>query len=95
MYEQICLFATEEVLDGTYTRRRGKLLTWDELRAGITVLYDCSTQSKTWVMITTVDKVIKTPDGPRVVLRGGKHRLLINRVYMDDGSVRLYREGQL
>ncbi len=93
MYEQLSLFGAPRV--GTYVQRHGEALTWDELRPGMTVIYDCSTQSREWLMITTVAEIVETPDGLRVILDGGrKHRPLINRRYIDGGSVRLYREGQ-
>ena len=86
MYEQLSLFGAPSGRSGTYVQTRGAALTWDELRPGMTVVYDCSTQSREWLM---------TPDGLRVILDGRrKRRLTINRMYVDDGRVRLYREGQ-
>lgn len=95
MYEQLSLFGAPSGRSGTYVQTRGAALTWDELRPGMTVVYDCSTQSREWLMITTVAKIVETPDGLRVILDGRrKRRLTINRMYVDDGRVRLYREGQ-
>lgn len=47
-------------------------------------------------MVTTVDKIIRTPDDLRVILnQGKKQRLLINRAYIESGDVKLYREQEI
>lgn len=62
----------------------------------MTVIYDCSTESHEWLMVTTVDKIIRTPDDLRVILnQGKKQRLLINRAYIESGEVKLYREQEI
>lgn len=91
--EQLSLFPAA-LRTGTYIEEHGRRLAWDELQAGMTVIYDCSTESHEWLMIATVDKIIRTPDDLRVILDGGrKSKPLINRRYIEDGSVRLYREA--
>lgn len=44
-------------------------------------------------MVTTVEKIIRTPDDLRVILDGGrKQRPLINRCHIESGRTKLYRE---
>ena len=94
MYEQLSLFAAPASRNGEYVERKGQRITWDEITPGMTVIYDCSTQSHEWLMLTTVREIVQTPDGPRVILDGGrKNSPLINRRYIDTGSVKLYREA--
>lgn len=78
---------------GDYVNQCGKPLSWEELYPGQKLIYDCSTQSRHWLRVVQVKNLIVTPDGVRVVLgcsRGGTHRLLINRRYIDNGETRLY-----
>lgn len=45
-------------------------------------------------MVTTVEKIIRTPDDLRVILDGGrKQRPLINRCHIESGRAKLYREA--
>lgn len=45
-------------------------------------------------MVTTVEKIIRTPDDLRVILNGGrKQRPLINRCHIESGRTKLYREA--
>ena len=68
--------------------------TYIELQVGMTVIYDCSTESHEWLMVTTVEKIIRTPDDLRVILDGGrKQRPLINRCHIESGRTKLYREA--
>ena len=91
--EQLSLFPAA-LRVGTYIEEHGRRLVWDELRAGMTVIYDCSTESHEWLMVTTVEKIIQTPDDLRVILDGGKkQRPLINRCHIESGRAKLYREA--
>lgn len=91
--EQLSLFPAALHAE-TYIEEHGRRLAWDELRAGMTVIYDCSTESHEWLMATTVEKIIQTPDDLRVILDGGKkQRLLINRCHIESGRAKLYREA--
>lgn len=93
--EQLSIFPAA-LRVGAYIEEHGRRLVWDELRAGMTVIYDCSTESHEWLMVTTVDKIIRTPDDLRVILnQGKKQRLLINRAYIESGDVKLYREQEI
>lgn len=93
MYEQLSLFVLPPSRNGEYVEQKGQRLTWRDLAPGMTVIYDCSTQSHEWLMVTTVQKIVQTPDGLRVILNGGrKNKPLINRRHIDTGSVKLYRE---
>lgn len=42
--EQLSLFPAA-LRVGAYIEEYGRRLTWDELQAGMTVIYDCSTES--------------------------------------------------
>ena len=96
MYEQLSLFVLPSSRNGEYVEQKGQRLTWRDLTPGMTVIYDCSTQSHEWLMVTTVDKIIRTPDDLRVILnQGKKQRLLINRAYIESGDVKLYREQEI
>ena len=91
--EQLSLFPAA-LRVGAYIEEHGRRLAWDELQVGMTVIYDCSTESHEWLMVTTVQKIVQTPDGLRVILNGGrKNKPLINRRHIDTGSVKLYREA--
>lgn len=63
--EQLSLFPAA-LRVGAYIEEHGRRLAWDELQAGMTVIYDCSTESHEWLMVTTVEKIIRTPDDLRV-----------------------------
>ena len=53
-----------------------------------------ATESHEWMMVTTVEKIIRTPDDLRVILDGGrKQRPLINRCHIESGRTKLYREA--
>lgn len=94
MYEQLSLFASQASRNGECVERKGKRLTWGEIIPGMAAVYDCSTQSHEWLMVTTVQEIVQTPDGLRVILDGGrKSRPMVNRRYIDTGSVKLYREA--
>lgn len=96
MFEQLSLFAPRaSARNGEYVKNKGRALSWDELTPGMVVIYDCSTQSHEWLMVTTVERIVETPfDGLRVILNGGrKHRPLINRSYIENGSTKLFREA--
>ena len=69
--EQLSLFPAA-LRVGAYIEEHGRRLAWDELQVGMTVIYDCSTESHEWLMVTTVEKIIRTPDDLRVILDGGK-----------------------
>lgn len=93
--EQLSLFPAA-LRVGAYIEEHGRRLAWDELQVGMTVIYDCSTESHEWLMVTTADKIIRTPDDLRVILnQGKKQRLLINRAYIESGEVKLYREQEI
>lgn len=93
--EQLSLFPAA-LRVGAYIEEHGRRLAWDELQVGMTVIYDCSTESHEWLMVTTVDKIIRTPDDLRVILnQGKKQQLLINRTYIESGDVKLYREQEI
>lgn len=90
--EQLSLFPAA-LRVGAYIEEHGRRLAWDELQVGMTVIYDCSTESHEWLKVTTVDEIIRAPDDLRVILnQGKKQRLLINRAYIERGVVKLYRE---
>lgn len=42
--EQLSIFPAA-LRVGAYIEEHGRRLAWDELRAGMTVIYDCSTES--------------------------------------------------
>ena len=63
--EQLSLFPAA-LRVGAYIEEHGRRLAWDELQVGMTVIYDCSTESHEWLMVTTVEKIIRTPDDLRV-----------------------------
>ena len=91
--EQLSLFPAA-LRVGAYIEEHGRRLAWDELQVGMTVIYDCSTESHEWLMVTTVEKIIRTPDDLRVILDGGrKQRPLINRCHIESGRTKLYREA--
>ena len=93
--EQLSLFPAA-LRVGAYIEKHGRRLVWDELQVGMTVIYDCSTESHEWLKVTTVDEIIRTPDDLRVILnQGKKQRLLINRAYIERGVVKLYREQEI
>jgi hypothetical protein len=93
--EQLSLFPAA-LRVGAYIEEHGRRLAWDELQVGMTVIYDCSTESHEWLKVTTVDEIIRTPDDLRVILdQGKKQRLLINRAYIERGVVKLYREQEI
>lgn len=93
--EQLSLFPAA-LRVGAYIEEHGRRLAWDELQVGMTVIYDCSTESHEWLKVTTVDKIIRTPDDLRVILNQGKKQwLLINRAYIESGEVKLYREQEI
>lgn len=93
--EQLSLFPAAPRV-GAYIEEHGRRLAWGELQVGMTVIYDCSTESHEWLMVTTVDKIIWTPDDLRVILnQGKKQQLLINRTYIESGDVKLYREQEI
>lgn len=60
--EQLSLFPAA-LRVGAYIEEHGRRLAWDELQVGMTVIYDCSTESHEWLMVTTVEKII--PDTGR------------------------------
>lgn len=64
--EQLSLFPAA-LRVGAYIEEHGRRLAWDELQVGMTVIYDCSTESHEWLMVTTVEKIIRTPDDLRVI----------------------------
>lgn len=89
--EQLSLFPAA-LRVGAYIEEHGRRLAWDELQVGMTVIYDCSTESHEWLMVTTVEKIIRTPDDLRVILDGGrKQRPLINRCHIESGKRGRYR----
>lgn len=91
--EQLSLFPAA-LRVGAYIEEHGRRLAWDELQVGMTVIYDCSTESHEWLMVTTVEKIIRTPDDLRVILDGGrKQRPLINRCHIESGRTKLYLEA--
>lgn len=45
MYEQLSLFVLPPSRNGEYVEQKGQRLTWRDLTPGMTVIYDCSTQS--------------------------------------------------
>lgn len=91
--EQLNLFPAA-LRVGAYIEEHGRRLAWDEPQVGMTVIYDCSTESHEWLMVTTVEKIIRTPDDLRVILDGGrKQRPLINRCHIESGRTKLYREA--
>lgn len=93
--EQLSLFPAA-LRVGAYIEEHGRRLAWDELQVGMTVIYDCSTESHEWLMVTTVEKIIRTPDDLMVILnQGKKQQLLINRTYIESGDVKLYREQEI
>lgn len=93
--EQMSLFPAA-LRVGAYIEEHGRRLAWDELQVGMTVIYDCSTESHEWLKVTTVDEIIRTPDDLRVILnQGEKQRLLINRAYIERGETKLYREQEI
>lgn len=94
-YEQLSLFSCVKRRNGTYVDKKGPRLSWDDIRPGMTVIYDCSTQSHEWLMVTTAMEIIQTVFGLRVILDGGRgHRPLIDQRYIDKGSVKLYWEAK-
>ena len=92
-FEQLSLFtAASKTPEPVYVETHGPRLVWDELRPGMAVVYDCSTENATWLLAAAVEKIIRTPDDLRVILDGGhKQRPLINRCHIDAGRVKLYR----
>lgn len=50
--EQLSLFPAA-LRVGAYIEEHGRRLAWDELQVGMTVIYDCSTESHEWLMVTT------------------------------------------
>ena len=76
--EQLSLFHAA-LRVGAYIEEHGRRLAWDELQVGMTGIYDCSTESHEWLMGTTVEKIIRTPDDLSVILDGG--RKLRPRIY--------------
>lgn len=90
--EQLSLFCAEPQA-GEYVTRHGARLGWEELRPGMVVILDQSTQSHEWLRVTVVEKIVRTPDDLRVILNGGRGcRPLINRRYIDSGAAKLYKE---
>lgn len=90
--EQLSFFRAEPQA-GEYTAAHGARLGWDELRPGMAVILDQSTQSHEWLRVTVVEKIVRTPDDLRVILNGGRGcRPLINRRYIDSGATKLYKE---
>lgn len=94
MFVQLSLFdMLPKPRVGEYVVVHGTLLSWNDIRPGMTLIYDCSTQNHKWLKVTTVEKIIHTPDDWRVILDGGRNsRPLINKMYIDSGSVKLYGE---
>lgn len=92
--EQLSLFPAA-LRVGAYIEEHGRRLAWDELQVGMTVIYDCSTESHEWLMVTTVEKIIRTPDDLRVILDGGrKQRPLINRCHIESGRTKRDKRWQ-
>lgn len=90
--EQLSLFCAAPQV-GEYVAAHGARLGWDELRPGMVVVLDQSTQSHEWLRVTVVVKIVRTPDDLRVILNGGRGcRPLINRRYIASGAVKLYKE---
>lgn len=90
--EQLSFFRTEPQT-GEYAAAHGPRIGGDELRPGLTVILDQSTQSHEWLRVAVVEKIVRTPDDLRVILNGGRGcRPLINRRYIDSGAVKLYKE---
>lgn len=90
--EQMSLFR-DEPRAGEYAAAHGPRIGWDELRPGMVVILDQSTQSHEWLRVTVVEKIVRTPDDLRVILNGRRGcRPLINRRYIDSGAAKLYKE---
>ncbi len=78
---------------GEFFENHGALLTWEELRIGMKVLMDCSTESHSWFRAGQVEKFTQLDSGEdRVILRDGtRSRAYINRTHIDRGITKLYR----
>lgn len=81
--------------DAELMKRRGRALRWDELRNGMTVIYDRSTGNKMWLEKVTIDKIEHSPDILTAALDGEQGKMVrIPRTHADDGRVRQCREEQ-
>lgn len=89
--EQLSLFEMYEL--GQIVQEHGCLLSWGELAVGSCVVYDYGMKSCSCCVLAAVADIVSTLDGLRVVLDLGKHQYLVNRSYVDNGSVRLYAVG--
>lgn len=81
---------------GDYVEKHGPLLSWPELKTGMPVILDVSTQSHIWLKYTVIIEFARwEEDGrfhERVILDDGKKsHPLINREYIDRGQTRLYK----
>lgn len=81
---------------GDYVEKHGPLLSWSELKAGMPVILDVSTQSHIWLQYAVVIEFARwIEDGrlfERVILDAGKKsRPLINRDCIDRGQTSLYK----
>lgn len=78
---------------GEYVESHGAPLPFADLRIGMKVIKDCSTESKHYFRIEQIENIVSPEEGQYIVILqdGTRQRLYINRSYIDRGDVKFYR----
>lgn len=78
---------------GEYVESHGAPLPFADLRIGMKVIKDCSTESKHYFRIEQIENIVSPEEGQYTVILqdGPRQRLYINRSYIDRGDVKFYR----